>query len=235
MAPSVIEFDDAIKKSAAASRRHLLLGNGFSIACRPDCFRYDALLEHAQFGEQEEALRTLFEVIGTNDFEEIIRSLRNAAMVCRHYGGGTRLCKRLDADAEIVREALATVLASRHPDRPYDISTTEYSGVRTFLRLFNNIYTLNYDMLLYWAAMQSDIEPPFRTNDGFGESIDPEADYVAWQSYDAGRGQSLFFLHGGLTSTTTATNLPKSPGRVPAYLWWSRSDQRSTTAVSRSL
>ena len=39
----VIFFDEAIQQSADCKKRHLLLGNGFSIACKPDIFTYKSL------------------------------------------------------------------------------------------------------------------------------------------------------------------------------------------------
>ena len=39
----VISFQDAISDSNNYSKRHLLLGNGFSIACRADIFHYESL------------------------------------------------------------------------------------------------------------------------------------------------------------------------------------------------
>jgi|GEM_PF-1846036 len=46
-APSILSYADVLTK--AAHPRHLLLGNGFSISCRPDLFRYDKLFDRADF------------------------------------------------------------------------------------------------------------------------------------------------------------------------------------------
>lgn len=42
-------FDEAIAGSEQFSKRHLLLGNGFSIACRADIFHYGSLYDQADF------------------------------------------------------------------------------------------------------------------------------------------------------------------------------------------
>lgn len=38
--PKLLSFNQAISKSEIYSNRHAMLGNGFSIACRPDIFVY---------------------------------------------------------------------------------------------------------------------------------------------------------------------------------------------------
>jgi Domain of unknown function (DUF4917) len=58
-------FDEAIAASAGG-KRHLLLGNGFSIALFPNRFRYGSLLEEADFGACPEARRA-FDHLATTD------------------------------------------------------------------------------------------------------------------------------------------------------------------------
>ena len=47
----LLSFDQALAHSEKVSTRHLLLGNGFSIACRPNIFVYGKLFERADFGQ----------------------------------------------------------------------------------------------------------------------------------------------------------------------------------------
>ncbi len=61
----VLSFQQAIKESASCNKRHLLLGNGFSIACRANIFRYDKLFEQADFTNLSKAARDAFGAIGT--------------------------------------------------------------------------------------------------------------------------------------------------------------------------
>lgn len=66
------------------------------------------------------------------------------------YGKGVpKLAAELTADADLVRDALANVLAARHPDNVGELPEAKYVACRTFLSNFERIYTLNYDMLLY--------------------------------------------------------------------------------------
>jgi hypothetical protein len=140
----------------------------------------------------------LFAAEHTSDFELVIRSLRAAARMADFYATtDPHLSRRLHEDADRLKEILADTLAKKHPDNVGDIETAEYEAARGFLSNFERFYTLNYDLLLYWAMLQ-DIEPILRHDDGFREDPDdPEADSVAWNSYHQ-YGQNVFFLHGGL-------------------------------------
>jgi uncharacterized protein DUF4917 len=71
-----ISFAQALARSQD-SKRHLLLGNGFSIALFPDRFQYDRLLDSADFAESPEA-RAAFDRLGTTDFEVVIKGLQDA-------------------------------------------------------------------------------------------------------------------------------------------------------------
>lgn len=193
----VLSFDEALETSKDATR-HVLLGNGFSIACRPECFTYDALLDEATFPDASADIRRVFELIGTTDFEKVIEVLQLAATLAETYAtSDSSLAMRLHNDAAVVREALAQVLAAKHPDLPFDIEEDEYLSARQFLSNFERVYSINYDMLLYWTMMQ-DLEPAVPRNDGFGNSDDEDADYVVWEPYSTYRTQRVFFLHGGL-------------------------------------
>lgn len=205
----LLTFSDALAESEVYGKRHVLLGNGFSIACRPGIFQYDALLNQATFDGASLDLRTVFNLLGTTDFERVIQLLQIAADLCGGYGTtDPTLCDRLRSDAAVVREALARVLAARHPDDPFQITTDEYVAVRTFLANFERIYTLNYDMLLYWSVMQEH-GPDVVRNDGFGEPDDPDADYVVWQPYVVFDSQRLFYLHGSLHLYDSGSELAK--------------------------
>lgn len=198
MKVDLLTFDEALSDSTeVANEPHLLLGNGFSISCRPSAFNYGALLDEATFEAAHSDVRAVFELLGTTDFERVIELLRLAGALIDRYGPESDLADRLRHDAEVVREALADTLAARHPNLPFDINDDEYSCARCFLSRFRKIYTLNYDMLLYWAVMQ-DLEPAVPTNDGFTAAEDPDADYVVWEPYLDFGEQRLFFLHGGL-------------------------------------
>lgn len=83
---NVLSFAEAIAASSGYSKRHLLLGNGFSIACRPDIFRYDKLFEQADFSALPDSAKSAFSVLHTTDFERVIKVLRDSAALAAGYG-----------------------------------------------------------------------------------------------------------------------------------------------------
>jgi hypothetical protein len=195
----LLSFVEALARSQEIhKKRHLLLGNGFSIACRPDCFDYKRILDEADLEPLSIAGTELFKSEQTADFELVIRSLCAAARMADFYEtSDTELSERLHVDADLLKDILANTLAKKHPNNVGEIGDAEYESVRQFLAQFERFYTLNYDLLLYWAMMQ-ELAPSFKHDDGFRADPDqPEADWVAWNSYNQ-YGQNVFFLHGGL-------------------------------------
>ena len=80
MATKPVSFEAAMKLIDGARNRHLLLGNGFSIALKPDIFSYGSLFDNADFSATPE-IKALFVKLGTQDFEVAIRHLQDAAKV----------------------------------------------------------------------------------------------------------------------------------------------------------
>ncbi|MBI1406012.1 MAG: DUF4917 family protein [Caulobacter sp.] len=205
----VISFADAIADSAHFSKRHLLLGNGFSIACRADIFHYGSLFAQADFSAAPEVV-AVFEALETQDFEAAIRALESASTILPSYlpGDGDTVAKML-GHVETLKEILVQTIAGNHPHIPSDIPDKKFWACRQFLAHFlagdksGCIFTLNYDLLLYWTLMHEDMpfgEPvALSTNDGFGNDEDaPDADYVVWQGETNAHSACVMFLHGAL-------------------------------------
>ena len=57
---------------------------------------------------------------------------------------------QLKDDAQLIKDRLLKAIADTHPSRPNEISEDEYRQVRAFLAQFTSIYTVNYDLLMYW-------------------------------------------------------------------------------------
>jgi hypothetical protein len=205
--PEVITFQQALEQ--AAHQKHVLLGNGFSRACRDDIFSYDALFDQANFDGLSPAARSAFEILDTTDFEVVIRALKQAARLATIYlENDPSFAERLTEDAAGLRELLARTIAASHPGRPADIQDQKYAACRAFLRNFENIYTVNYDLLLYWALMQREMPPSIDFDDGFRAPDDGPAEYVTWDVQKTGE-QNVFYLHGGLHIFDAGSELQK--------------------------
>ena len=170
----LMTFAEAIEDSEQYSKRHLLLGNGFSIACRADIFHYGSLFAQADFTQVPE-VEAVFAALG---------------------------------------------IAGNHPNVPPDIPDVKFWACRRFLSHFlegpkaGQVFTLNYDLLLYWTLMHDDMpfDDPINLakNDGFGnDEDDPDADYVVWQGETGAHDARVHFLHGALHLFDSGAELKK--------------------------
>jgi hypothetical protein len=208
MAITPVSFDAAMKLVDGRGNIHLLLGNGFSIALRRDIFSYGSLFENADFSGEPE-IAQLFDVLETQDFEIAIRHLNDAVRVLRVYQPEQReLLSKLERHASIIKTALVSAIAKHHPNRPYDISNKHYAACRRFLSRFDHIFTLNYDVLLYWTLMQDEVDAlDLKPDDGFRHPENGEEfSYVSWQR---GHSATVSYLHGALHLFDQGTEIIK--------------------------
>ena len=203
----IIDFQKALALSEEG-KRHLMLGNGFSRACRNNLFAYEALFKQAE-NQLSPRIRQAFEILNTHDFETIMRILNSSADVLPVYTDDSSLIAILKEDVDALRDALAKAIAGSHPARPGDISAVEFAACRSFLSNFSNIYTLNYDLLLYWALMQDEVATlAIDCDDGFRQPEDGPEDYVVWDAADSTQ-QNIFYVHGALHIFDAGSELQK--------------------------
>ena len=162
-------FGEALEDAKKENQKiGLLLGNGFSQECcfvnnfsDQKSFSYVSLLEivSKQNITSSVTVGELFDILETKDFEHVLRKL-NDAKICQNI---TRLFHgRKDADFHSVcdhaiskvRESLIDAIRKMHPDHQYErISKVSYKACADFIRNFDRVFTVNYDLLLYWAQM----------------------------------------------------------------------------------
>jgi len=171
--------------------RHILLGNGFSQAWNKETFNYKFLFEKADFGERNLAIKSIFQKFNTYDFETVMFNLLASADVLESYGGNKEFVEQIRNDAETLKNSLIQAITDCHPRLPNSVTNEQYEAVRHFLHEFQNIFTVNYDLLMYWARNKWEIPPEdFETDDGFRAQ-------QTWRGYNI-KTQQVFFLHGGL-------------------------------------
>ncbi|WP_022657359.1 DUF4917 family protein [Desulfovibrio desulfuricans] len=197
----ILSFEDSL--AIAGEKRHLMLGNGFSVAIRPDIFRYGSLFEKADFSHFPEVRQT-FDAIGSEDFEEAVEALERAALVLAAFTeDAPPISKRMRECAAKIKDVLVQTIAGQHPEGPGDITDQQYEACINFLRNFRaapsdgRIFTLNYDILLYWALMHGKTKKMISFDDGFRtDRNNADAGYVVWD--DSAHKQNVYYLHGAL-------------------------------------
>ena len=180
--PDLIDFEEALKRTDGEDRA-LLIGNGFSA----EYFSYRNLLDKSGLAAGT-PLRDLFDVLSTVDFEAVVRALEGAVMVERAYGN-TGHASEIEADAQKVREALVAAISSTHPTHREKLGF-KYVSSAAFLAHFSTVFTLNYDLHLYWVTLEKQA-----LKDGFGLGKQTGA---FRGPFSEGAYCSIYNLHGGL-------------------------------------
>ncbi|WP_233423642.1 DUF4917 family protein [Vibrio metoecus] len=126
----------------------LLLGNGASMSV-DSRFGYSSLVDHAyQHNLLNEDIQKLFKFFKTNDFELILRLVWQASNVNRSLG----IHDERTHQAYIrVRECLIKSVRSIHPE--YTEISRHLPVIYNFIRDFDTVISLNYDLILYWTIM----------------------------------------------------------------------------------
>ncbi|WP_298632508.1 DUF4917 family protein [uncultured Umboniibacter sp.] len=125
----------------------LLLGNGASIAVN-DCFNYQSLYDKAvELGYLTTDVQAVFDKFFVNDFEHVLRRLWQAKLVNEALGIPSG---EVENAYEKVRKALISTVRYTHVS--YDDAREHLEHIFKFMQEFDYVISLNYDLIVYWAA-----------------------------------------------------------------------------------
>lgn len=196
-----------IEKLTKANRpKHLLMGNGFSMAYDRNIFSYNAL---NNFIEQLEnpILNKLFQVINTKNFELVMRQLENFIEVASALKADPSFVLQLKNAKETLQSSLIQAVSNLHPEHVFSLEEEKSKSCFQFLNEYleneGKVFSTNYDLLLYWVLMRNESK---HANDGFGrELLNPRevktGDEQEWSELYWGKNkddQTVFYVHGAL-------------------------------------
>lgn len=194
---------EEVKDKIGDEKRTLLLGNGFSMAYNKERFSFTNLFDSAvnkKLINKSSPVYKIFQHFESKDFEEVIKLLGSSFLVFDEYN--IKYDKpKIEKDISDLKEHLVDIITNNHPDKITDIKDNEFENSMNFISFYEKIYTLNYDLLLYWSCLKlldnSTIvaQSKLKVNDGFIENDDKE--YVRF-SNEKRTDQTIFYLHGGL-------------------------------------
>lgn len=201
-------FDDVLASIKKNPQRkfHLLVGNGFSMAYDHGIFSYNAL-HHFIMKLDDEDLSKILSVIETRNFEVIMQHLDNFSALITAFGGDSKLKKRIDTARTKLKKSLLDAVRALHPEHVFKIPEEQSKACSNFLKVFldsdGNIYSTNYDLLLYWVLMRNSIA---QHGDGCGRELENadelvQGDEQIWSGLIWGKNrdtQKMFYLHGAL-------------------------------------
>lgn len=200
---------------AGNTKKHLMLGNGFSISLFPKIFNYKTLSENID----SERMRDLFSSIGTYDFEFVMRRLLETLDIIQHYDTDGVISDYISNDIEELKQTLIHVISKAHPPKPSEITDRQYNSCREFLMHFDGgkVYTFNYDLLLYWVYMHFMDMPnqKLKCDDGFRYPYQDE--YLPLEERDTSlhweigmeQGQSVYYIHGAMHIFSDGSDIEK--------------------------
>lgn len=181
----------------------LILGNGASIAFS-DKFNYKSLFEEAKILDLiKSPLEKIFNKFKTNDFEYVLNLLLKTMIVNESFGIND---KEISAAYEEFSNVLIKIIKHIHPEYSSISEKLEVAG--NFLKNFKNVFSLNYDLILYWIINLMNGKEPNRFKDCFIKGYDNcngfEHDWGWLRDPYSNNSKTtlIFFLHGNLCLAT---------------------------------
>ena len=110
-------FEDALSAASnMGGKKHILLGNGFSIGAHQR-FNYGTLYQQAVNSGLSSRIRRLFRRYGTANFEEVLHQLEQGRWLVSQYGlGKSTTVREMAKDYETVKQSLIDSIAANHPE-----------------------------------------------------------------------------------------------------------------------
>lgn len=196
----------------------ILLGNGASMAVSPS-FGYASLLEHAQrTGLLADDVNRLFDFFGTSDFELILRLVWHASNVNKSLEIPDHRTHQAYLN---VRECLIQAVRNVHPE--YDLVSSRLPSMYQFLKEFDTVISLNYDLLVYWTMTYGlNVQDGHLFKDCFLGNGAHGAFNDAWQKfrepYRERTNTLVFYPHGNLALCRNAVEQERKIHSVGAGL-----------------
>lgn len=190
--PQILNFQTEIDRS---DNKNIIIGNGFGIsfdqAFGSQCFSWKNLLELCEIKVGSPLYDLLHDC--NLDFELAHQKLNNAIDVFVTYGEFEDKIGFYRQQVDLLREQLIFAVSASHPNSFANASSemdVKIESGRRFLRQFKEIYSLNYDLLLYWLRCY---KQSYIGSDSFCNSTDHD-DLI----FSPDDNSNFFFPHGAL-------------------------------------
>lgn len=176
-------------------QRDLLLGNGFSMAALSR-FAYRAIAREVSvaLGKYHTDIKTYLADSDIVDLEVVMADIREGAALEEPDELDPEDIRTIGGDQyAALQAAFIRALSGIHPKRPTFLDPHNWEACQDFAANFHDIYTLNYDLLVYWLNMKA--KPDERWRDGFFPNDD---DVLTYAPGNHDSRPTITFLHGGL-------------------------------------
>jgi Domain of unknown function (DUF4917) len=207
-------------------KKHLLMGNGFSIAYNQEIFSYNALYDFIS-KLSDPTLSALFKVVNTKNFELIMRELDHFIEISQVLSPENELTDKLKEANKLLQKSLIDAITILHPEHVFNIPDEKNDLCFTFLSDFldneGKVFSTNYDLLLYWVLMRN-CNDSQKSTDGFGKDVlnpdevgaQKELSNLYWGKNK--EQQNVFHLHGTLPIFDNGIEIEKEVYKNQSYL-----------------
>src|SRR6185437_3960417 len=186
--------------------KHLLFGNGFSMAYDKSIFSYNALSRFIE-DSKDPIIASLFQKLNTKNFELIMQQLDNFCSIAEVFSEDKNLVPKIKTSIENLKIRLLDAVEALHPEHVFTIPDKKSKACfQFFLANGGLVFSSNYDLLLYWVLMRNQSKNAI---DGFGRDLETDLDnehYVdpgdlefselRWGKHK--EEQTVYYLHGAL-------------------------------------
>jgi len=206
--------------------KHLMFGNGFSMAYDPGIFSYNALSTFIERTDND-LLKALFNAVKTKNFELIMQQLDTFIEIAKIFSTDIKLVDKIKEASETLKSSLIQAVKELHPEHVFTVSEGKskccFSFLQEYLGNGGSVFSTNYDLLPYWVLMRNKAE---NSIDGFGRDLenvdevergqDGEWSELRWGKYKD--TQNVFYMHGALPIFDTGIEIVKEEYDTQHYL-----------------
>ncbi len=207
------------------NQKSILLGNGFSIGYEADFFNYKKLI-HAVKDKISDAGASLTELLNNKENPEYILKIMFDSTECipivnRPYLSIANINKplgELKEDRQLLKKSLIDVFESEHPE--YKVESEDLlSTCADKLKIYNQVYTTNYDLILYWSILKAnELSKENHFKDGFYRNKNLAGEFLEDDHlllWTPGNGHfNVMYLHGAIHLIRSKSKNPSDEGNI---------------------
>jgi hypothetical protein len=226
----LMTYQEVLTSLAQKKRtKHLLFGNGFSMAYDRNIFSYNALSSFIE-ATGDPLIKNLFQRLNTKNFELIMQQLDNFCEIAELFSNDKELVPKIKEAIEKLKSNLIEAVKELHPEHVFKVPEEKSQACTKFLLEYLNnnghVFSTNYDLLLYWVLMRNGAKNAI---DGFGRDLETDLDgehffeqeelefsELRWGKYK--REQTIHYLHGTLPIFDKGVNIIKAEYDSEHYL-----------------
>lgn len=209
---SFTEITEKLKEENKTS--NLLLGNGFSCAYNNEIFNYKYLNEFIK-KDADEVTQKILSAIKDTNIENTMLQIENfqtiANILLESHEIKDEVIDTAEKAIDNIKQQFLAAIKDLHPDNASTLYNTKAKSCFQFINKViigekGNIFSTNYDLLLYWVLMRNSKDNDNKFCDGFGRyEYDPK-ELVWGPNKDE---QNIFYLHGALHLFNDAFDITK--------------------------